>query len=270
MARIPTGRNPRQVALSPDGRTLCVAERLQDTVLAVDTGDPPADRAGRPRGRRRQTTRSGAGRGVFARASTTFQGQFSCRSCHPDGHVDGLSYDFDIDGVGRDILDNRSLQGLAGTEPFKWNGKNPSLRVQCGPRFAKVLTRADPFGEKDLDDLDAFIFSLPPTPDDVRPDRGRTPRSGDASSSSPRRRRTAARFHAVCAAPPATARRSTRTACPPTSGREGRPTTRVSSTRRTSSGSPPRPRTFTTGGPRRSRRSGRSTTRRTSTASRTT
>jgi hypothetical protein len=77
--------------------------------------------------------------------------------------VDGLAYDFDIDGVGRNIVDNRNLQGLAGTEPFKWTGLNPSLRVQCGPRFAKVLTRSDPFGEKDLDDLDAFIFSLPPT-----------------------------------------------------------------------------------------------------------
>lgn len=165
VARIPTGRNPRQVALSPDGRTLFVAERLQDSILAVDTGTL------RPAGRI-ELAAPGSGPGddpvrrgerVFARATTTFQSGFSCRSCHPDGHVDGLTYDFDIDGIGRDVLDNRSLQGVAGTAPFKWNGKNPSLQVQCGPRFAKVLTRAAPFPADDLEDLAAFIESLPPT-----------------------------------------------------------------------------------------------------------
>jgi YVTN family beta-propeller protein len=162
VARIPTGHNPRTVAMSPDGKTLWVAERLQDSILAVDTASlKPLGRVTLGDGGDADPIRRGER--VFARATTTFQGQFSCRSCHPDGHVDGLQYDFDIDGVGRDILDNRSLQGLAGTEPFKWNGKNPSLRVQCGPRFAKVLTRSDPFSEKDLDDLDSFIFSLPPT-----------------------------------------------------------------------------------------------------------
>jgi YVTN family beta-propeller protein len=162
VGRIPTGINPRQVALSPDGRTLWVAERLQDSVLAIDTATlQPAGRVVLGDGGDDDAIRRGER--VFARAATTFQGQFSCRSCHPDGHVDGLAYDFDLDGVGRNIVDNRNLQGLAGTEPFKWIGSNPSLRVQCGPRFAKVLTRSDPFGEKDLDDLDAFIFSLPPT-----------------------------------------------------------------------------------------------------------
>jgi len=59
-------------------------------------------------------------------------------------------------------LDNRSLQGVAGTGPFKWNGKNPTLEIQCGPRFAKVLMRTDPFPPKQLRDLTTFIRSLPP------------------------------------------------------------------------------------------------------------
>jgi cytochrome c peroxidase len=76
--------------------------------------------------------------------------------------VDGLSYDFDGDGIGDNLLDNRTLQGVAATEPFKWNGKNPSLEVQCGPRFAKVLMRTDPFSPAELKDLRAFLESLPP------------------------------------------------------------------------------------------------------------
>jgi len=102
------------------------------------------------------------GERVFTRAVYTFQHQFSCRSCHPDGHVDGLSYDFDTSGIGDNLLDNRSLMGVAGTGPFKWNGKNPSLEVQCGPRFAKVLMRTDPIPQKELLDLTTFIKSLPP------------------------------------------------------------------------------------------------------------
>lgn len=161
VARIPTRRNPTRLALSPDGGRLFVAERLDDSVLVIDTatleergrlvfGDAGLDDPVR-RGER-----------MFTWAGKTFQGQFSCRSCHPDGHVDGLNYDFDGDGVGDNLLDNRSLQGLAGTWPFKWNGKNPSLSVQCGPRFAKVLMRTDPFDGSQLEDLTRFVESMPP------------------------------------------------------------------------------------------------------------
>ncbi len=161
VARIPTGRNPRHVVLSPDGRTLFVAERLDDAVLVIDTTSlRPLGRIQLGDGGHDDPIRRGER--VFTRASNTFQRQFSCRSCHPDGHVDGLSYDFDGDGLGDNLLDNRTLLAVANTGPFKWNGKNPSLAVQCGPRFARVLMRTDPFAPEDLKDLVAFIGSLPP------------------------------------------------------------------------------------------------------------
>lgn len=160
-ARIRTGRNPRQLALSPDGRRLFVAERLEDSVLVIDTSNRrPVGRIALGDGGLNDPIRRGER--VFTSSAYTFQHQFSCRSCHPDGHVDGLSYDFDGDGIGDNLLDNRSLQGVAGTGPFKWNGKNPSLEVQCGPRFAKVLMRTEPFPPKALRDLTTFIRSLPP------------------------------------------------------------------------------------------------------------
>jgi YVTN family beta-propeller protein len=159
--RVKTGRNPRQLAMSPDGSKLFVAERLNDSVLVVDAGSLKAlGRIVLGDGGLADPIRRGER--VFTSSAYTFQHQFSCRSCHPDGHVDGLSYDFDGDGIGDNLLDNRSLQGVAGTGPFKWNGKNPSLEVQCGPRFAKVLMRTDPFPDKELHDLTSFIKSLPP------------------------------------------------------------------------------------------------------------
>jgi DNA-binding beta-propeller fold protein YncE len=161
LARIPTGRNPRHLTMSPDGQRLFVSERLQDSVLVIDPASLTA--VGRiilGDGGLNDPIRRGEQ--VFTRAAHTFERQFSCRSCHPDGHVDGLSYDFDGDGIGDNLLDNRSLQGVAGTEPFKWNGKNPSLEVQCGPRFARVLMRTDPIPPAELKDLATFIKSQPP------------------------------------------------------------------------------------------------------------
>jgi YVTN family beta-propeller protein len=160
-ARIPTERNPKQLALSPDGGTLFIAERLADSILVVDARSLAAQgRIVLGDGGLNDPIRRGER--VFTKAGFTFQNQFSCRSCHPDGHVDGLSYDFDTSGIGDNLLDNRSLMGVAGTEPFKWNGKNPTLEVQCGPRFAKVLMRTDPIPEKELLDLTTYIKSLPP------------------------------------------------------------------------------------------------------------
>ena len=104
----------------------------------------------------------------FHSARFAFQHAFACRSCHPDGHTDGLTYDFDIDGVGRNVVLNRSLNGVAGTAPFKWVGTNPTLRHQCGPRFAMVLTRADPMSDDELGHLVAYLHSLPPPPPDAR------------------------------------------------------------------------------------------------------
>lgn len=161
VARIPTARNPRQLALSPCGQKLFVAERLASSVLVVEAQSfkPLGRIVLGPDGKDDPIRR---GEKVFTSAKYTFQRQFSCRSCHPDGHVDGLSYDFDGDGLGDNLLDNRSLQGVAGTEPMKWVGKNPNLEIQCGPRFARVLMRTDPIPAAELSDLTTFLKSQPP------------------------------------------------------------------------------------------------------------
>jgi len=158
-SRAPTASRPGGVAAVGD--IVVVSERLSDTIALYSAADlsliariqlgPVVEDDAVQRGAR-----------VFHDASFAFQGAFSCRSCHPGGHTDGLTYDFDIDGVGRNIVLNRSLRGVKGTAPFKWSGLNPTLKRQCGARFAMVLTRADVFPDAALDDLVAYIESMPP------------------------------------------------------------------------------------------------------------
>jgi YVTN family beta-propeller protein len=159
--RIPVHSNPKAVLLSPDGKRLYVAERLADSVAVFDADTLALDRR-IELGRGEAPNLLRRGEILFHSAAVTFQGEFSCRSCHPDGHQDGLTYDFAIDGLGSNLVDNRSLLGLADTEPLKWAGTNKSVNEQCGPRFAKVLTMADPFPPEQIEALAAYIMSLPP------------------------------------------------------------------------------------------------------------
>ena len=161
VGRIAVGANPRGLAVSPDGRLVYVAERLDDRIGIIDV-----DRLQRvgtiDLGGPRHETLVRRGERIFNSSAATLEGQFSCRSCHPGNLADRLQYDFESDGLGRNIVDNRTLTGIRDTAPYKWNGRNTSLYMQCGVRFARVLTRAEPFASDDLNALVAFINSLQP------------------------------------------------------------------------------------------------------------
>ncbi|MFQ5738665.1 MAG: beta-propeller fold lactonase family protein [Acidobacteriota bacterium] len=162
VGRIQTAANPKGIVVSPQGDRVYVAERLNDSILTLDVATlEPVDRI-RLSSERESVLRRGER--LFNSAAATFQGQFSCRSCHPHNHVDRLQYDFEPDGLGRNIVDNRSLLGIGNTAPFKWNGENTSLFMQCGIRFARILTRLQPFPPDDLSALVAFLRSLPVPP----------------------------------------------------------------------------------------------------------
>ncbi len=170
--RIPVGYNPSALAASPDGRSVYVAERLNDTigVLSVEKLEKVGEiDLGGPK----HITLERHGERVFNNAKITLMHQFTCRSCHPHSHSDHLQYDFEPDGLGTNIVDNRTLLGIRDTGPFKWNGKNTSLYMQCGIRFARFLTRSQPFSVEDLNALVAYYSSLAPPPNRWRAKDGK-------------------------------------------------------------------------------------------------
>lgn len=163
VARIGVGQNPRGLTLTSDGRRLFVADRLDDTISVIDTrtnrlastiqlAGPKAISALR------------RGEQTFYSARQSFQGQIGCANCHIDSTFDGLTWDLEPDGFGRDIVDNKLLEGVKGTEPFKWIGTNPNIPTECGPRTEKYFWRSENYDDLTLADLTVYVRSLEPRP----------------------------------------------------------------------------------------------------------
>jgi YVTN family beta-propeller protein len=167
VTRIPVGLNPRGLALSRDGRKLFVANRLEDTISVIDT-----------RSNRVAATIALAGPKIistlrhgeqnFYTSRYSFQGQIGCASCHIDSTFDGIQWNLEPDGFGRNIVDNKMLEGIKDTEPYKWNGGNPNIPTECGPRTEKYFWRSENYDNVTLTDLAVYIRSLEPRPNRFR------------------------------------------------------------------------------------------------------
>jgi YVTN family beta-propeller protein len=165
--RIPVGRNPRGLAVSPDGRFVYVAEALDDAVAVIDVARREKV-ATIDLGGPQEVTLTRKGERIFHSAEVTYGREFSCHSCHPDGGVDAITYDIEPDGIGLNPVDNRTLRGILDTAPFKWTGKNKTISRQCGPRLAVFFTRIDPFTPDQVEALESYIRTIPRNPNRYR------------------------------------------------------------------------------------------------------
>jgi YVTN family beta-propeller protein len=165
--RIAVGQNPRSIVLSPDAKRLFVSNRMADSISVISTATDKVistfDLGGR-----KDLTSLRLGEQIFNTASFGFQNHFGCANCHIDGTFDGLQWDLEPDGFGKDIVDNRLLEDLQGTEPFKWNGGNPDMPTECGPRTEKYFYRSQSYDSKELANLVSFVLSQPFSPNRYR------------------------------------------------------------------------------------------------------
>jgi YVTN family beta-propeller protein len=169
VARIPVGLNPRGLAITRDGRRLFVANRLDDTVSVIDThSNRVADTIHLAGPKAVSVLRHG--QQTFYTARYSFQGQIGCASCHIDSTFDGLQWNLEPDGFGRSTVDNKLLEGVKDTEPYKWTGTNPNIPTECGPRTEKYFWRSENYDPRTLADLSVYIRNLP-----TRPNRWRLP-----------------------------------------------------------------------------------------------
>ena len=163
VGRIAVGHDPRGVAFSRDGSKLLVANRLDDSISVIST---KTDRVLSTISLATQNKLSVLRHGeqTFYMSKYSFQGQIGCANCHIDSTFDGLQWDLEPDGFGRDVVDNRPIEAVKDTEPFKWNGGNPNLPTECGPRTEKYFWRAENYDNLTLTDLVVYVRSLPARP----------------------------------------------------------------------------------------------------------
>ncbi len=164
--RLATGRNPADVVTSPDGRFAYIANRMDDSISVVDIARTQVTSTidlGGPG----EVSIARSGERLFFDAGASFEGQMACATCHPhEGLSDGLAWSLETPQLGRDVVENRTLYGIDGTSPFKWNGMNPDLNTQDGPRTAMYIFRSQGFNAKEVSDLVTYLLSLrlPPNP----------------------------------------------------------------------------------------------------------
>ena len=170
IARIPVGHNPRGLALSRDGLRLLVANRLG----RHHQRDRHARAACRLDHYARRT--KGGERAPPRRADVLYGALLLSGA----DRLLQLPYRFHLrwtavgSGAGRlrnDIVDNKMLEDIKDIAPYKWNGGNPNLPTECGPRTEKYFWRSENFDVLTLTDLVTYIRSLAP-----RPNRWRLPR----------------------------------------------------------------------------------------------
>jgi YVTN family beta-propeller protein len=164
--RVRVGRNPTDVVISPDGRSAYIANRMDDTVSVVDLSRMQVTSTidlGGPK----EISPERNGERLFFDASRCYQGQMACATCHPhEGLSDGLAWSLETPQLGRDVVENRTLFSLDGTSPFKWNGNNPDLQTQAGPRTAMYIFRSQGFSSTEVNDLVTYLLAqrLPRNP----------------------------------------------------------------------------------------------------------
>jgi len=163
VTRIAVGLNPRGLTLTTDGRKLLVANRLDDTVSVIDTRTNRVATTIKLDGPK-EVSALRHGEQTFYTARYSFQGQIGCANCHIDSTFDGLTWNLEPDGFGRNIVDNKLLEGVKGTEPYKWTGTNPNIPTECGPRTEKYFWRSENYDGETLADLAVYVRSIEPRP----------------------------------------------------------------------------------------------------------
>ena len=158
--RLPVGRNPTDVVTSLDGRFAYIANRMDDTVSVVDM-ETMRVASTIDLGGPKEISRQRSGERLFFDARHCYQGQMACATCHPhEGLSDGLAWSLETPQLGRDVVENRTLFSIDGTSPFKWNGKNPNLQTQDGPRTAMYIFRSQGFSSTEVNDLVTYLLAL--------------------------------------------------------------------------------------------------------------
>lgn len=171
VAHHPTGRGPRGIALSSDGRTAWIDLALDHaitrlTLPAEATAEPIEATRTRPTGAIPYTPAALRGRRIFHDATDTHltpSGVVACATCHPQGGEDGLAWFLHHDTIPRKLRRTPPAHGArAALAPYHWDGEFDDIAT-----LTRATIRALMDGDALLIDAAAvaeWLDLLPPPP----------------------------------------------------------------------------------------------------------
>ncbi len=127
LARIPSGSDPRGLAFA-GGRVWTYAwldNQVQGWTIpgAAGGADSGSEMVWAPVGDDPTPLEVKQGQRMFNDAAFSKYGDFSCNNCHPDGLMDGLTWNLLTDGS----VNTLAFRNVGGTSPFLWGGQLPTL-----------------------------------------------------------------------------------------------------------------------------------------------
>jgi cytochrome c peroxidase len=160
--RLPVGRRPTALAVDAPARRAYVANTFADSVSVVNLRGPRVLAEVRL-GVAPELRPEERGELLFHDARLSFEGWYSCQSCHPDGHTNGRLNDNFSDGSFGTPKRVLSLLGAKDTGPWAWNGKMSDLETQVRTSVKSTMQGPNPSAEQ-VRDLTAYLRTLSPPP----------------------------------------------------------------------------------------------------------
>jgi len=156
--RVSTDRRPVDVVVSPDGHRAFVVNQLADSVTVMDLKEAQAV-SRISLGPAPEDTAIERGERAFFDATLSYEGWFSCHSCHTDGHTNNRLADTLGDSDYGSPKRVPSLLGVWSTGPWAWNGSQPVLQQQISKSLETTLLSGSVSDEL-VSDLSAYLTSL--------------------------------------------------------------------------------------------------------------
>ena len=160
--RVAVGRRPTALVLGRKGRTIYVANMMDDSVSIVPI-DASSDVRSIQLGPPRELSLVEQGEQLFYDATLSSDGWLSCHSCHTDGHTNGRLNDNFGDGSAGAPKRVLSLLGVGATGPWSWSGKVVRLEEQVQKSIRTTMRGQEPTPAQ-VAALAAYLRTLSPPP----------------------------------------------------------------------------------------------------------
>lgn len=156
--RVPLGGRPMAVRFGSSGKTVYVANYLDNSIQLVDLGNRALART-IPLGGAKEPSLARKGEAVFYDATRSLDQWYSCHSCHYEAGPNSVVMDTRNDGSFFSFKTVPSLRHVTKTGPWTWHGWQKEARAAMEKSLTETMLGTPP-QPPDIDALLAYFETL--------------------------------------------------------------------------------------------------------------